>query len=450
MKLFSTLLALTLTMPVIASAQTIEAADDLTGYTRFLVYPHLQHGWESMRRGDRGSALAELERARSLAPNNATVALHLATAYQTFGELRRAESLLRAQITLTPRDPRLPAALSALQTIMRPSATPPVATTCIAREGVPCSEVRTSSDQRAAAASSAVASTSARAATAGGSRRDRDKNSEPLPPPPAVQLDDSGDTPPFAAEFTVALQAGDFDRAQRQADAWLAHDAGNGALLDTVTYQLVAAGATEQATGVLLQAYPFASRTPAERDTLVQRLIMLIDQQDLLAAERLAPLRQPLDTPGLRSRQAVLWERLNDCPAIRALLADMSPAYGYDDWMRLGDCSSAADPALAERAYMNAHTLQPGGRGSRALGYQAHATGDFDVALDAWRSVGAENLAGDELLAAVTSAVAGGAVAQATNWLHTYHARGETLNHRYWSLLADTTLRSDPSTAADA
>ena len=47
-----------------------------------------RRGWESMQRGDRDRALAELERARRLAPDNATVALQLAAAYRKFGERR--------------------------------------------------------------------------------------------------------------------------------------------------------------------------------------------------------------------------------------------------------------------------------------------------------------------------------------------------------------------------
>src|SRR5262249_50228446 len=143
MKRSSTLLVLALAVPAIGSAQTIDVAKDLTGYTRFIVYPHLQQGWESMQRGDRNGALAEFERARSLAPTNATVALHLATAYQTFGELRQAESLLRAQLMLTPRDARLLAALTAVQTamVMTPAAAPAAAGSCIDNVALPCHDV---------------------------------------------------------------------------------------------------------------------------------------------------------------------------------------------------------------------------------------------------------------------------------------------------------------------
>jgi len=449
MKLLSTLLVLALAAPAIGSAQTNDAASDLTGYTRFIVYPHLQQGWESMQRGDHHAALTEFERARSLAPANATVALHLATAYQRVGKLSQAESLLRAQIKLTPGDARLPQALTALQGAMVARNAPPAVSGCSDNVGPRCNEMPPSSDRPANTTSSAAAVTTAPKLAV--PHQPKAQRKAPVPPAPAVPVERSGDTPQFGAAFMVALQRHDFDEAARQADAWLVHDASDAALLDSLTYQLLTAGATEQATALLLQTYPFTNRAPDERDTLLQRLITLIEQErDALPVERLSPLRQPLDTPSLRSRQAVLWERFNDCGAVRAVLGDSSPEYGYDDWLRLGDCSGGADPALAERAYTTAHTLQPGGRASRALGYQAHAAGHFDIALDAWRSVGPEKLAGDELLAAVSTAVAAGAIDQAASWLDVYRGRGDTLSHRYWSLLADATLRSDPSTAADA
>jgi hypothetical protein len=64
--------------------------------------------------------------------------------------------------------------------------------------------------------------------------------------------------------------------------------------------------------------------------------------------------------------------------------------------------------ALAQEAYARAHHLQPGGPGSRALGYQAHAAADYRTALGAWRSVGPERLSDDDLLGAVTTALAAG------------------------------------------
>ena len=61
----------------------------------------------------------------------------------------------------------------------------------------------------------------------------------------------------------------------------------------------------------------------------MQRLIVLIEQQPgAVVDERLLPLREPLDTPALRSRQAALWASFGDCGAVRAVLGDMAPEYG--------------------------------------------------------------------------------------------------------------------------
>jgi bacteriophage N4 adsorption protein A len=427
MKLFSTLLALVLAVPTVASAQAIDLGGDVTGYTRFLVYPHLQKGLEAMRRGDHVRALAELEQARRLAPVNGPVALQLAAAYRMFGQPERAESLLREQIAQTPGDARLRTALADLLTIRKPLA-----------HGSPSPP-------------GSMASVPVRPPPSLGPGR------RAVPPPQKhpVRVGQPVATSMVAtatrgASFTQALETHRFDDAQEQADAWLALDQG-AALLDPLTYQLVAAGGTGQATRVLLRTYPFAGRAAAERDTLLQRLILLIEQHPgILSDEQLLSLRQPLDTPALRSRQGALWVGLHDCDAAVATLRDMSSAYAHDDWMRLGDCSTGKEPALARQAYTLAQALEPGGRASRALAYHAHGAGDFRAALDQWRSVGAERLSGDDLLAAVSSAMAAVEPEQAATWLNTYRERGDALTRRYWSLFADSHMTSDPPAAAAA
>src|SRR5688500_15841496 len=74
-----------------------------------------------MQRGDRERAFSELERARSLAPDNAAVALHLAAAYRKFGENARAEMLLRDQLKRTPSDVRVKATLAEIEAVLRPA-----------------------------------------------------------------------------------------------------------------------------------------------------------------------------------------------------------------------------------------------------------------------------------------------------------------------------------------
>ncbi|MBB6183962.1 NfrA family protein [Oleiagrimonas soli] len=97
-----------------ASASTSTRYDDVSAYRRFLIYPHQQRAHEAMQRGDAARAMSEFEQARGLAPRSVGTALDLATAYQRFGEAQRARGVLVEQLLATPADPRLLAALQAL------------------------------------------------------------------------------------------------------------------------------------------------------------------------------------------------------------------------------------------------------------------------------------------------------------------------------------------------
>jgi bacteriophage N4 adsorption protein A len=75
MKLNPITLALSLALTALAAdAQNIELGSDASGYKRFLLYPHLQKGFEAIELGNRNRALNEFEQARTIAPNNAIVA----------------------------------------------------------------------------------------------------------------------------------------------------------------------------------------------------------------------------------------------------------------------------------------------------------------------------------------------------------------------------------------
>ena len=427
MKLVSLLLALVLAAPVAASAQQFDLGNDIDGYRRFLIYPHLQKGWESMQRGDRDRALAEFERARSVAPENAGVALQLADAYRRFGLIARAESVLREQLKRTPDDTRLHSALVDLLAASRGASAPQSQgdTSSSPKEAAqhaasvatstPITRPLPGTQETVPRAGELAATAIARAASA---------------PAAGVIL---GRIPTEQApadpkqRFSLALQALRFDDAEQQAGRLLAYRADHATVLDDVTYQFVQAGGVEHAARLLLQSYPFTGGAPAERERLLQRLTLLLDQQrGSLADDAVVPLRTPLDTPWLRSQQAAFWARRQDCEAVGAILGDLAPEYDHDDLVRLGDCQRADSPASAQQAYMRAHRLQPGGAGSRALAYQTQAAGDYRTALGAWRSVGAERMSDDDLLAAVSTAVAAGERAQATK-LGTYRERSGTL-----------------------
>lgn len=124
MKLNPIMLALSLALASLAAdAQTIELGPDETGYKRFLLYPHLQKGFEAMKQGNRNRALTEFEQARAIAPNNAVVATYLAEAYRHFGERDRAEALLREQLKRNPANVQLGKALSDLRAKAAPELT---------------------------------------------------------------------------------------------------------------------------------------------------------------------------------------------------------------------------------------------------------------------------------------------------------------------------------------
>lgn len=97
-----------------AQTPTIDLGSEVSTLTRYRVYPHLQRGLEAVESGNEKIALAELEQARRLAPDNPAVAMYLADAYRTFGHLEQARSLLQEQLHTTPGEARLNAAMSAL------------------------------------------------------------------------------------------------------------------------------------------------------------------------------------------------------------------------------------------------------------------------------------------------------------------------------------------------
>ncbi len=451
MRFMSAVLAVVLAVPALASAQANDLGSDLSGYLRFVVYPHLQKGWESMQRGEHERALAELEQARRLAPESSSVSLHLAAAYRKFGDTARAESVLREQLMRTPDDARVRTALADVDAAVH-AASRSRATFCSQSTGASCTDPKLSDSQRSDAPSRRGLEATAAARPSPQTDKTGFASTTPasLPRSQRVRVDhirqqtpggvaQPNRPPDLRAALNVALQARDFDAAGHQADALLASDPGSAGLFDEVTYKLVESGATAEATRLLFREYPFAAMGPSDRDTLFQRLILLIDQQrDTLRDDELLPLRTPLDTPALRSRQAAFWASRNDCAAVRTTLADASPEYGYDDWMRLGDCAAGDDPGSARQAYARAHALQAGARGSRALAYSAYTNGDYRTALDAWRTVPDDHLSGDDLIAAATTALAAEESPQASTWLTQYRERGETLGDRYWSLLGQS------------
>lgn len=110
-----------------ALAQPLDLGAQVSSYTRFLVYPHLQKGFEALERGDRAQSIAEFGQARRLAPESPVIATYLAEAYRRFGDVAAARKLLQAELARFPGDARLQAALAALTPPPAPPAPRPTA-----------------------------------------------------------------------------------------------------------------------------------------------------------------------------------------------------------------------------------------------------------------------------------------------------------------------------------
>ena len=96
-------------------AQTVDSSVEESGLKKFLIYPHLQKGFEALERGNKNRAITEFEQARTLAPNNIAVTTYLAEAYRRFGERGRAEALLTEQLSRNQGNVQLGKALHDLR-----------------------------------------------------------------------------------------------------------------------------------------------------------------------------------------------------------------------------------------------------------------------------------------------------------------------------------------------
>lgn len=278
MKLNSTMLALSLGLSAFTvSAQTVDLGPDVTGYRRFLLYPHLQKGFEAMAGGDRGRALAEFEQARALAPNNPVVAIHLAEAYRRFGEPARAEAVLREQLTRNPGDARLNKALRELRAgtpvsaLLHAAPAPSVKTlTGKAPVGEPPADIASAASPDAVPSGSLPRPVAMpprfRLASGAGSRRATSSPAaagQPRQPDPAYEFADTAYKASARGDHAAAV------RAAREAVA-LAPD--NRAYRSLLVYALTETDQLEEADAVILQAPTGAgTAVPGAEDDLVVR-----------------------------------------------------------------------------------------------------------------------------------------------------------------------------------
>jgi adsorption protein A len=490
------LASLWLSTPAMAARENaFELGREVSAYHRFIIYPHLDKGFDAMRRGDRPRAIAEFQQARQIAPQNVQTALFLAEAYRRFAEFELAQATLDAQRRYTPDDKRLLLAQSLLQEAAA-SAGPSART--IATDALP--EAEADSPYRQLAKAQALSATGDSAALAVYLRsvqpvfpnaideqqwlvlltlasQGPDDLLNIYPPRFAVnriylleqrilRFAARGETTAAqrlldglpadrlrATRFDLALKTQHLDAAGRQARAlWLAQGR-DAAQLDALSYRLIVAGGPREAADLLLAAYPFAEAGAALRAALLERLIRLVSARPaLISAAQRAVLERPLDAAVLRRLQARLFVALGECSTAHGLLAATAGESSGDssddpanDWRQLGDCYRDTSPGLAQYAYARAQQLRPDAYLTRLLAYQAFATHDYASALAAWRSLPPRDLTLDDLKAAINTALAAQAQDAARDWLDSYAGQGGTQDDAYWWLRAQADAGHAPA-----
>ncbi|GGP25935.1 phage receptor [Silvimonas amylolytica] len=622
------LLALALATPVLAAtdaAQQVDLGSEVSSYRRFIIYPHLQKAFSLQQRGDANGAITEFAAALKLAPNNATLALYLAEAYQRNGQPDQAMLVLDKAQKANPRDVRIVSALAVVQGTQTMAAPPEDAASAQATadttprqsepqpavvsnaestspnmvpppaggdcqsaptpickaiaghaalrlgkladaqkelddadfaatpEGIALrhalvqraiylrdtdralnqlailntnsqltvnersqwinlllaqgrlgeaekllSQAGTTSPRDQLAYAQALAQRGDTATLARYQRDKRPKFQSPeverqwmnllqqasadnnrlfadytpvfsvnrqdqakiLVPLLLAQGDDNGAqrlleqlpaTEMLQERFTLSLKANQLDTAGKQATALIDRSGGDSALLDSLSYQLIAAGGQQQALHLLLQFYPFEEAKPTRRRILLQRLAGLVnDNPGLLTDAERAVLANPLSTLGQRGHQAAVFAGLQDCSKVHDLLGDLSPGYSHDDWMRLGNCYMPDQPGLAQYSYEQALKREDDGYARRALAYAAFASQDYPTALQAWQAINMDDLMPAEMISAATTALAAGDKPAARTWLDSYEERGAVRDDEYWWLRAqDATTPAEERAALE-
>ena len=216
-------------------------------------------------------------------------------------------------------------------------------------------------------------------------------------------------------------------------------------LIDLLSFRELEMGHPDHAWEILMSRYPFIQNDQDTRLKLLDRMALILSAHPGLAKPTVrARLYHPLNTPALRSRQALMLASLKDCAGVRKVLGNFSSSMTSTDWMMLGDCYSKQEAGLAQHAYAKAFALAPSATNARALAYSAYQTMDYPTAMRSWSSVvSSPGVTTEDLRAAIVTALASGKDLQARQWLKQYDAMGGDKNAQYWQLRAKAEAHQD-------
>jgi adsorption protein A len=450
----------------------IDLGPGVSSYQKFLAYPHIEKGLSALDRGDNVRAIEELLQARKIAPKSPATALYLANAYDKEGKYHLAKDVLEQQLVITPNNPQI---LKRLSNTLILEKDYQGASGSLSKE-IKVNQNDTIAQEKLRIVNQELANEEikrlkqleiddpAQFLAELKDKKVRFENAYDERNWIDLLLTDFAKQPELLLSYQPEFESNRIYQAgkvlqklltaglQSEADSYIANLPEsiklNPVFLDQLSYQLLNENGEHQAIELLLGAYPFKRANHSQRIELMNRLILLLKKhQDAITPAYMVKLEIPLDSPELRTLQVQLLSALNDCIGIRKVLGDYSALYTANDWTILGYCYGDKLPGLAEFALERAGELAPSPEHERAIAYQAFTAKDYRRALTAWNSIPLKEMAPDDVLAVATTAQTLGDVKELNKWLLLYEQKNGVKNERYWWLLAQTNLSSNPQAA---
>ena len=475
MKLLAPLLILLVSTSSFAQqAAKTDFGQGMSSYQRMLVYPHIEKGLSALDQGNNVRAIEELLQARKIAPKSPDTALYLANAYIKEGEYSLAQAVLEQQLAITPKNPEILKRLSNTLILEKDY----LAAASSLKQELKVNQNNTIAEKKLKIVNQELADEEvkrlkqleiddpAQFLADLKEKKVRFENAFEERNWIDILITDFAKQPELLLSYQPEFESNRIyqvekvlqklltEGRQSEADSYIANLPValkfNPVLLDHLSYQLLNENGEHQAIELLLGAYPFKGANHAQQIELMNRLILLLKKHhDAITASHLAKLSVPLDSPELRELQVKMLSALNDCIGIREVLGDYSAFYTANDWTILGYCYGDKLPGLAEFAFERAEELSASPEHEREVAYQAFTAKNYGRASTAWNSIPIKDMSPDDMLAAATTAQTLGDVKELSKWLLLYEQKNGAKDDRYWWLLAQTNLASNPKIALE-
>ena len=451
----------------------IDFGPGVNSYQKFLIYPHIDKGLSFQESGNMSRAIDEFLWARKKAPKSPVTALYLANAYIQDEDFPKAKDVLEQQLSITPGNQQIRIRLSNTLILERDYLAAAESlkeelrinqNNLIAREKLKIvnQELANEEIQRLKILQE---EDPAQFLEELKDKKYRFENAFEERNWINLLLTDFVKQPELLLSYQPEFESNQIYQAEKvlqkllmsgrqaEADAYIGRLPNvikhNPIFIDHLSYQLLQENGEHQAVELLVDSFPFKGASESQKIELMNRLITLVERHNDAIPGIPAKFSVPLDTPALRSLQVRLLSALKDCPDIRRVLGDHSAFYKSEDWSRLGYCYGDKVPGLGVYAFERAEELAPGPDRERAVAYQSFTAKNYLRALTAWNSIPLASITEADALSAATTAQSLGELGELNKWLQIYADKKGSKNDRYWWLLAQTKLKSDPKAALE-